>query len=220
MPDTKSRQPDTKNRRQPRQERSRDLVRAVREAGRLLLAEEGPSALTTTRIAERAGVSVGSIYQYFENKEAILAAIYDEANELEVADVGNWLEELRTVGPKERLRVGIEYVVAHHRHLLELDAKFYREHHAEYRISTYIPADPQREYELGEQAVDFSRQLLEQADLGGDVHIEHAAFLLGRGISAIVRAALESSPDRLADPAFTDELVRMVSRYVFPNDPD
>lgn len=212
--------PEGRARRQPRQERSRVLVQAVREAGRLLLAEEGHEALTTTRIAERAGVSVGSIYQYFENKEAILAAIYDEANVSDVADVGDWLERLRAIDPKERLRIGVSYVVAHHRRLLELDPEFYRQHHSEYRISTQIPTDERREYGLGEQAVEFTRQLLEQVEPKADVDIDQAAFLLSRGISAIVRAALETSPERLSDPKFEDEIVRMVTRYVFRHDAD
>ena len=50
----------------------------MRKAGVLILEEEGPAALTTTRIAERAGVSVGSLYQYFENRDAVLHAIYEE----------------------------------------------------------------------------------------------------------------------------------------------
>jgi hypothetical protein len=138
----------------------------------------------------------------------------------DVADVGDWLEQLSTIDPKERLRIGVSYVVAHHRRLLELAPGFYREHHNEYRISTQIPADERRDYELGEQAVGFTRQLLEQMEPKVELDIDHAAFLLGRGISAIVRAALESSPERLSGPKFEDEIVRMVSRYIFPHDPD
>ena len=60
------------SRRQPKQSRSTDLVAAVLEAAVQVLAKEGAQRFTTTRVAERAGVSVGSVYQYFPNKAAIL----------------------------------------------------------------------------------------------------------------------------------------------------
>ena len=63
-------------RKEPRQERSKKLVAFIIEAGVRLLEEEGPDALTTTRVAEIAGVSVGSIYQYFKDRDGIVDAIY------------------------------------------------------------------------------------------------------------------------------------------------
>jgi len=60
------------SRKKPRQARSNDLVAAILEAALQVLAKEGAQRFTTTRVAERAGVSVGSIYQYFPNKAAIL----------------------------------------------------------------------------------------------------------------------------------------------------
>ena len=60
------------SRKKPQQTRSNDLVAAILEAALQVLAKEGASRFTTTRVAERAGVSVGSIYQYFPNKASIL----------------------------------------------------------------------------------------------------------------------------------------------------
>jgi AcrR family transcriptional regulator len=59
-------------RKQPQQARSSELVTAVLEAALQVLAEEGAQRFTTARVAERAGVSIGSLYQYFPNKAAIL----------------------------------------------------------------------------------------------------------------------------------------------------
>jgi AcrR family transcriptional regulator len=64
-------------RRVPQQQRSRDLVTSVVDAAERLLATEGHHALTTTRIAREAGVAVGSVYQYFPDTAAILAAVAD-----------------------------------------------------------------------------------------------------------------------------------------------
>jgi AcrR family transcriptional regulator len=60
------------SRRQPKQARSANLLEAILQAAIQVLAREGVNRFTTTRVAERAGVSVGSVYQYFPNKASIL----------------------------------------------------------------------------------------------------------------------------------------------------
>ncbi len=60
------------SRKQPQQARSNELVRVILEAAVQVLAQEGAHRFTTVRVAEKAGVSVGSLYQYFPNKAAIL----------------------------------------------------------------------------------------------------------------------------------------------------
>ena len=60
------------SRKQPKQARSTELVAAILEAAAQVLAREGAQRFTTARVAEKAGVSVGSVYQYFPNKAAIL----------------------------------------------------------------------------------------------------------------------------------------------------
>lgn len=62
-------------RRNPKQERAQATVEAILEATFHILEEEGEARLTTNRIAERAGVSIGTLYQYFRDREAILAAM-------------------------------------------------------------------------------------------------------------------------------------------------
>ncbi|MBV9750052.1 MAG: helix-turn-helix transcriptional regulator, partial [Acetobacteraceae bacterium] len=56
------------SRKQPQQARSAELVASVLEAAAHVLAKEGAHRFTTARVAERAGVSIGSLYQYFPNK--------------------------------------------------------------------------------------------------------------------------------------------------------
>jgi AcrR family transcriptional regulator len=60
------------SRKQPKQARSAGLVATILEAAVQVLAKEGASRFTTARVAEKAGVSIGSLYQYFPNKTAIL----------------------------------------------------------------------------------------------------------------------------------------------------
>ena len=64
--------PRISSRKAPKQARSTDLVAAILEAAVQVLAREGAARFTTARVAEKAGVSVGSLYQYFPNKAAIL----------------------------------------------------------------------------------------------------------------------------------------------------
>jgi AcrR family transcriptional regulator len=64
--------PQISSRKSPKQARSADLVASILEAAVQVLAKEGAQRFTTARVAEKAGVSVGSVYQYFPNKAAIL----------------------------------------------------------------------------------------------------------------------------------------------------
>lgn len=65
-------------RRQPSQERSRQLVETLLVAAAEVIAERGLAQTTTNHIAAQAGVSVGSLYQYFGNKDELLAALFDK----------------------------------------------------------------------------------------------------------------------------------------------
>lgn len=62
-------------RKRPLQSRSRDTVAAILEATLQVLGDSGLARLSTTRVAERAGVSIGTLYQYFPDKRALVSAI-------------------------------------------------------------------------------------------------------------------------------------------------
>src|SRR5439155_25257373 len=72
-----ARKPPTKPRKNASQERSRATVDALIEATARILVREGFDKASTNRIAEVAGVSVGSLYQYYPGKEALVAAVID-----------------------------------------------------------------------------------------------------------------------------------------------
>lgn len=72
---TRIRKVDQGMRRSPKQERSRATVDAIIEAGTQVLGLRGWSVFTTNEVADRAGVSIGSLYQYFPNKLALIEAI-------------------------------------------------------------------------------------------------------------------------------------------------
>lgn len=76
--------------RKPQQQRSKATVDAIIEAAFICAAERGLSATTTRHIADVAGISVGSLYEYFGNKEAI----FDAASQRFVAEVVEMIEPL------------------------------------------------------------------------------------------------------------------------------
>lgn len=90
-------------RKQPKQARSAGLVDAVLEAAAQVLATEGAQRFTTARVAEKAGVSIGSLYQYFPNKAAILFRLQcDEWRQ--TTDLWRAILEDDARSPLERLR--------------------------------------------------------------------------------------------------------------------
>jgi AcrR family transcriptional regulator len=76
-----ARKPLTKPRKNASQDRSRATVDALVEATARILVKEGYEKASTNRIAEAAGVSVGSLYQYFPSKEALVVAVIDRHNQ-------------------------------------------------------------------------------------------------------------------------------------------
>ena len=95
--------PRISTRKEPQQARSADLVAAILEAAVQVLAKEGAQRFTTARVAEKAGVSVGSVYQYFPNKAAILFRLQTD----EWRETTDLLREIlgdRSRPPPERLR--------------------------------------------------------------------------------------------------------------------
>ena len=97
--------PVAKPRKRPLQTRSRETVAVILEATARILEAEGLEAANTNAIAARAGVSIGSVYQYFPDKSAIFAELIHKAE----ADLGDNLEMLlaRTAGLALEERIGI-----------------------------------------------------------------------------------------------------------------
>lgn len=97
------RRPQIATRKQPQQARSTELVAAILQAATQVLAKEGASRFTTARVAEKAGVSVGSVYQYFPNKAAILFRLQADEWRQTAEMLRQILEDARTP-PLYRLR--------------------------------------------------------------------------------------------------------------------
>lgn len=91
----------------PQQSRSKELVKAIYEATVRVLPMVGSKALTTKKIAEVAGVSIGSLYQYFPNKEAVLTAVMDQSIKKTAEDIDQKLDQL----PGKSMDESIDFVI-------------------------------------------------------------------------------------------------------------
>ncbi|MDR1921582.1 MAG: TetR family transcriptional regulator [Candidatus Adiutrix sp.] len=99
----KPRTPQISSRKQPKQTRSANLVATILTAAVQVLEKEGAARFTTARVAERAGVSIGSLYQYFPNKAAILFQLQSDEWRQTTEMLQNLLEDAQKP-PFERLR--------------------------------------------------------------------------------------------------------------------
>lgn len=93
-------------RKQPRQARSTRLVEDVLQAAIQVLATEGAQRFTMARVAERAGVSVGSLYQYFPNKASVLFRLQRDEWRQTFEMLCGILQDTRKT-PPERLRTAV-----------------------------------------------------------------------------------------------------------------
>src|SRR5260221_10713074 len=98
----------------PRQERSRATVEAILEAATDILIRQGGGRLTTNRIAERAGVNIASLYQYFPGKQAILAELRRRHGAERRAAIRQVLIERRGDSLESTLRALVSMGVAAH----------------------------------------------------------------------------------------------------------
>jgi AcrR family transcriptional regulator len=110
-------------RREPQLERGERRVVQLLETAAVVLAEFGYEAATMTEIANRAGASIGTVYQYFPNKEALVQALRNQY----VAEMAHRWEQL------EEATVGMTVAQMAH-HIVELTACFVNEHPAYYAV--------------------------------------------------------------------------------------
>ena len=107
------------HRRQPTQERARRTVQSIIDASAQILERHGYEAATTNRIAERAGTSVGTLYQYFNNKDEIFDALVEREANAYLLSLKKALPKAGA-GPKQAIQKMLEAGFAHTRLIMGL----------------------------------------------------------------------------------------------------
>jgi len=199
-------------RKQPKQARSRAMVAAIVEATTRILREHGYAGASTNRVAKLAGVSPGSLYQYFPNKDALVLAVADQHTE-EVMELlrGAALGSIGATLP-EAVRAFVRAFIAAHC----CDARLHRA-----LIAQMMHLGIDRFLEVQREATAFVRQWMElHSDVVRVRDRDMAAWMLVTAAESVVHAGLIEDPDKLHSLAFEQELVDLLVAYLTAARPD
>jgi AcrR family transcriptional regulator len=195
-------------RKRPRQARSQATVNAILEATVQILDREGLEAATTTRIAEVAGVSIGSLYQYFSHRDAILNALQDR----EFDRALRFMQEVLADGNLERTpRDTVTAVVRGLARLYETAPGLHRV----LAIEGLRVARADRVHGFDLRVVDIIRHFLQATSAPiRRSNLDAAAFVAFQSVRATMLASLLERPAGLDAVTIEDELVDLVLRYL------
>ena len=201
---------ETSPRKLASQERSRLTVDALLEATARVLIKEGYDRASTNRIAEVAGVSIGSLYQYFPSKEALVAAVIDRHMQ-EISQVTrNALVKVAARPIEVAAREFVSVAIDAHRVDPKLHGVLAEQIPRVGRLEN-IEANVREGYALVRGYLEAHRDEIDVADL------DLAAFVLVTVVEALTHAAVLRRPDILVDDKarrFVDDVTRLVVRYL------
>ncbi len=194
-------------RKKPRQARSRSTVEAILTAAARVLVERGYAGMTTVTVAERAGVSVGSLYQYFPGKDALVAALFER----HMDSVVRITEGAAQGGTGRSLEEDVESQLG-----ALLAAKMANPRLA-IALKSQVPM--RRGYPSLRPMLDRMERLIRRSleehrreVAFGDLDL--AAFLLVSAVEGVLAAALERRPDLLESAGLRSALVRLVVAFL------
>jgi AcrR family transcriptional regulator len=193
-------------RKKPRQRRSKETVEVLLQATAQVLVRDGYDKLSTNRIAKAAGVSVGSLYQYFPNKEALVLELARRHNQRMLQGLTEHIQAMVDAPLADAVRTYVQATIATHRQepaldrvltiqLLTMGLKIIEENQTQARalVKAYLQAH-----------VD---ELL-------TTNLDMAAWMLVTLVESAVHGALLERASLLDEPAFEEELVSVVVRYL------
>jgi AcrR family transcriptional regulator len=201
------RQVRTAPRKRPRQARSNATVDAILEATARVLVRRGFDGCTTNAVAAAAGVSIGSLYQYFPNKQALVAALIDRH-----------IEEVNAAVLAELTRVAALPIAEAARRLIELTIRAHAIDPELHQVLTEQVPRTGKLARIRELDAISHRMIVDLlAARKGELAIRDpdlSAFLLVSAIESVVHRAALLHPHRLRDPRLVDEATLLVTRYL------
>ena len=205
-----ARHPAQSPRKYAAQDRSRATVAALVEATARILISEGFDKASTNRIAEVAGVSIGSLYQYFPSKEALVVAVAERHNR-EIMDViGDTLTRMESLPVEEAVRSLV--AIAIQAHLLDPDL-----HRV---LSEQIPQlGPFEHLETANrEAYNRFRAYLEsRREELPDMDLDVAAYVSATSIEALAHNAVLRHSHTFSREVLIDHATRLVVGYLMPD---
>jgi AcrR family transcriptional regulator len=182
------------------------LYDALVEATQQLLASEGLEGVTTNRVAERAGVSIGSLYQYFPSREALIAAVIDRKLEQDLVELTPLVQSLH--------HVDLDAALAG---LVEVAVRYYRDETPLYRAMVAALTEVDRDALVHRALAGFDGAIVavlapHAAELVP--RYERCAWIIRETLIACVRAAAAEHPNALADGSLARQLEAMLRALV------
>jgi AcrR family transcriptional regulator len=202
----------TNPRKMASQERSRMTVDALLEATARILMKDGYDRASTNRIADAAGVSIGSLYQYFPSKEALVAAVIDRHTQGMMQVLRDALVKVAMRPIEEAARELVRVMIDAHRVNPKLHRVLVEQVPRVGRLDN-IQAIDREAYALVRAYLEAHRDELSIRDT------DMAAFVCVTTVEALTHAAVVHRHEALSDDranAFVDEVTALILRYLKP----
>ena len=191
----------------PRQKRSRLLFDKIIATAKMLYEQEGYAYVTTNRIAEKANISIGSLYQYFKNSESIALAVYEDACARAALTMKRMV--LENLGMSVEKKVPL--------HVERLFDIFEKDRYALLGIIHEVP-----ELRGVARPLSFSRLIshttqmaLEQHFTGVDrATIVRKSYVIDRCVLGMISRFLDEKPDFFTRRQAIDEIAEFVYQYL------
>lgn len=195
-------------RKEPQQDRSRFLVDAILGAAARVLVEDGYEGATTARVAKLAGVSIGSLYQYFPTLDSLVVRLYELLRDHELAVCDERIEALRDEPLVPATRGFLEGLFAFWQTRMPLIAQ----------LAAVVPTLASAEVHVvpldGRAEALVLRFLESRVGQLRDVDPALAAMILSRSMMATLGHVFAERPELLTEAPLMDELVLLATRYL------
>lgn len=193
-------------RKSPRQRRSKSTVDSIKQAVLELARTDGFGDLNTTQIAERAGVSKGSLYQYFPSRESIFLALFEDAATQMAATMKELYIQILGMPPE----VGIPKAIRRHLELFR-----------QYELILLILPSQVPQLRLATQPVTyenmivrFTRTYIQERCPGlAKGEVERRSFFIHEIVKSCIASFVGGHPATISDSAFVKDLSEIIISY-------
>ena len=195
-------------RKSPSQERARATVEAILEAAAYILVRDGWEKFTTNSVADRAGVNIASLYQYFPNKGSIVAELQRRHIDKGRAAYPEMIPKLRSQpNLRSALRILVDGTINEHR----INPKLHKVFAEELPRASRLVHGERDKHLVARLASMLEPYPIQVPDLDIALFIFRVV-----GHAAIHEAACER-PDLLENPLFAEELITLLELYLVRN---
>jgi len=194
-------------RKRPRQARARATVTAILDATEQQLVAHGYDGTNTNNIARRAGVSVGTLYQYFPNKEAVVLAVAERHAERLADLLVQHLTRAQDASLPDACAAFVRALLQAHALAPELHSLLIEQ------VPRIAGTSPLRSYDEMFEAQVRAFLVERRAEIDPP-DLDLAVFILVHAVQAVTHAAVLMRPDALADEALAEAVTALILRFL------